>query len=114
MEDFIYLHCWLVSLPLSAISSFSPKIRGGGGSPPLDPPPITVTIQSLYDFMLSGAFQLSSTWKLSFFTRNVNALKRFSLDCAILTTLCSQPFADSLNQKCPTIHIPVLLTKEKL
>ena len=30
----------------------------------------------------------------SFFTRNVSALKWSSPDCAILTTLCSQPFAD--------------------
>ena len=44
---------------------------------------------------------------------NVNALKRSSPDCAILTTLCSQPFADSLNQKCPRIHIPDWLIKEK-
>ena len=45
--------------------------------------------------------------------RNVNVLKRSSPDCAILTTLCSQPFADSLNQKCPRIHIPDWLIKEK-
>ena len=49
----------------------------------------------------------------SFFTRNVNALKRSSPDCAIQTTLCSQPFANSLNPKCPTIHTPKWLIKEK-
>ena len=31
----------------------------------------------------------------------MNALKRSSPDCAIQTTLCSQPFANSLNQRCP-------------
>ena len=36
---------------------------------------------------------------------NVNALKISFPVCAILTTLCSQPFADSLNQKCLRIHI---------
>ena len=48
-----------------------------------------------------------------FFTRNVNALKRSSPDCAILTTLWGQPFADSLTLKCPRIHIPEWLIKER-
>ena len=65
----------------------------------------------LLNTMLNGAFQLSSTWK--FFTRNANALKRSSPDCAILTTLCSHPFANSLNQKCRRIHIPKWLLKGK-
>ena len=42
----------------------------------------------------------------------MNALKR-SPDCAIQTTLCSQPFANSLNPKCPRIHTPKWLIKEK-
>ena len=40
----------------------------------------------------------------SFLMRNVNALKRSSRDYTILVTLCSQPFADSLNQKCLVPH----------
>ena len=65
--------------------------------------------RSLLKTMLNRALQLSS----SFFTTNVNALKSSSPDCAILTTLCSQPFADSWNQKWPKIHIPKCLIKEK-
>ena len=41
--------------------------------------------------------------------RNVNALKRSSPDHAILTTLCTQPLVDSLNQKWPRNHIPIML-----
>lgn len=65
---------------------------------------------SLLNTMLNRVFQLS---RGSFFMRNVNALKRSFPICAILRTLCSQPFADSLNQKCLTIHIPDWLIKEK-
>ena len=57
--------------------------------------------------------RLNSRRRGSFFTRNVNALKRSSPDCAIQTTLCSQPFANSLNPKCPRIHTPKWLIKEK-
>ena len=40
------------------------------------------------------------------------SLKRSSPDCAILTTLCSQPFADSSSQKWSRIQIPKWLIKE--
>lgn len=67
--------------------------------------------RSLLITMVNRAFHLSSTWK--FFHEECQRLKRSSPDCAILTTLCSQPFADSLNQKCLRIHIPEWLIKEK-
>ena len=60
---------------------------------------------SLLNTMLNHAFQLSSTWK--FFHEECERLKWSSPDCAILTTLCCQPFADSLNQKCWGFTYPI-------
>ena len=56
--------------------------------------------------------RFNSRLRGSFFTRNGNASKRSSPDSAILTALCSQPFADSLTQKCLRIHIPDWLIKD--
>ena len=56
---------------------------------------------------------LSSHLHGSFFTRNVNALKRPLLDCATQTILCSLPSANSLIQKCLKTHVRKYLRSEK-
>ena len=52
-----------------------------------------------FDFEHNLTARFSSCLRGSFFTKNVNAFERSSPNCAILTSLFSQPFADSLNQK---------------
>ena len=63
------------------------------------------------DFEHNLTARFSSCLRGSFFTKNVNAFERSSPNCAILTSLFSQPFADSLNQNIP--NIPKWLIKEK-
>ena len=67
--------------------------------------------RSLLNTMLNRAFKLSSTWE--FFHEECERLKEIFSRVRYPDDLCSQPFDNSLNPKCPRIHTPKWLIKEK-